>query len=338
MNVLFGPILLLAIAGAGQAPASPPSQPRVVLSRAVGDVEAALRALTPARPEGYLLLGEELADEASTPEEVALARRLFVLAIETGRDRGAAAVCATACRAIAGLAGSDSDRRWLEAIARRFDPAAPAPTPPARAESAVHPQIGLRAATALGLARSGRANLTARYLEDPDVLATLRRYDGVLRTEGLPGAEAWLLEQTETWPLGVGSLDRVERLPGDGAPVYRFDPVNHGNPGPELTDRQLVAHLRLESRLLSGIHRSWAAQLAAEQGEPLRDADPSRLAAHFGVDASATVYRDGVWIAPGSGDSESQSPEGPYARPDAGEDAGRSLDTNNDRAPRSPEP
>ena len=289
-------VMLLMCATVSAAESTQPVE-RLTLSRAVGDLTPSLAALSPSDPEAYLLLAEEIADEAGTPERIALARRLFVLAIELDRGRGATPVSAAACRGLAGVAGSESDRRWLEAIARRFDASAPSPVPLVRTESEVNPQTGLRAATALGLARSGRANLAARYLEDPEVAGLIRRYDGVLRTDGLPGAESWLLEQTETWPLGVGSLDRVERLPGDGAPVYRFDPINEGDPGPDLTDRQLVAHLRLESRLLNGIHRSWAAQLAADQGEPLRDAEPDRLAKHFGIDPSANVYRDGDWVA-----------------------------------------
>lgn len=261
-----------------------------------------LAALSPEDPEGYLLLGEALADEASDAEDVALARRLLVLALDHGRRAGRADVAGSAARALASMAGSDTDRRWLEAIAVVFEGGGAAASAPARGGvvgvADVDPEVAHRAAAAFGLARSGRANLAERSLRDPRVAALIRRYDDVLRSEGLPGAEAWLRAQIESWPIGVGSLDRIERVPGEDPPRYRFDRTNGGDPGPKLTDRELVAFLRLESRLLSGIHRSWAAQLAADQGAPLRDPDPGRVPRVLGVDASLSVWRDGVWMAP----------------------------------------
>jgi hypothetical protein len=66
----------------------------------------------------------------------------------------------------------------------------------------------------------------------------------------------------------------------------------------KLTPEQWLAQIRLESLLLSGIHRSWGAQVASDLGEPLRDPDARELPGVLGVDAARTVWRNGAWARP----------------------------------------
>ncbi|MEL7473742.1 MAG: hypothetical protein AAGK04_10535 [Planctomycetota bacterium] len=282
---------------------------RVAFALQADELEQRLAALDPSEPREYYRLAEEVADRLDSPERLALARRLFVLALELDRARPAPSVAGPACRALASLATSENDRRWLEALARQFEASSVGEAVVFDPER-VAPELGHRAATAFGLARAGRAHLVGRYLDDPDVVALIQRYDELLRVDGLPGALNWLESQIESWPVTTGSLDRIERVRGAQPPRYQLDSTNGGNPGPRLTDRELVAFLRLESRLLSGIHRSWAAQIAADLGAPLRDADAATAARTLGIDASRTLYREGAWVSP------LQSPPTPDPAPD----------------------
>jgi hypothetical protein len=73
-----------------------------------------------------------------------------------------------------------------------------------------------------------------------------------------------------------------------------------GNPGPTITEEEMANHLRIEAVLLEGEQRSWAAQLVADAGAPLRDLDPAELAATYGVDPARPVWRGGEWVAGGA--------------------------------------
>jgi hypothetical protein len=65
-----------------------------------------------------------------------------------------------------------------------------------------------------------------------------------------------------------------------------------------MSNGQLVVHLRAESELLEGSQKSWAAQVAADQGAPFIDLDPASVPTVFGVDPTRTIFRDGRWIRP----------------------------------------
>lgn len=54
----------------------------------------------------------------------------------------------------------------------------------------------------------------------------------------------------------------------------------------------------MESALLSGAQQSWATQLLADQGARLIELNPEDVPELYGVDVSASVYRDGAWVAP----------------------------------------
>jgi hypothetical protein len=51
----------------------------------------------------------------------------------------------------------------------------------------------------------------------------------------------------------------------------------------------------MESLLLQGSQRSWAAQLSVDHGAPLLDPDPDAVADTFNIDPTLVLYRDGQW-------------------------------------------
>lgn len=275
-----------------QAPATSPAG-QVTLPE---ELLARLGALDPARPIDYFTLGEEVADVYQTPADRQIAQHLFVLAFELDRRQGGPArLSGSACLALAELASLERDRKWLWALARAVDP---------RFQRAGLDEAGVtssrtdayRAATAIGLVRSGDGVAARQMLKEPGVRETIRRYERLLSESGQTGGLRALENEAERWPCAECANARIVKKFGSNPPEYRLCTNCAGHPGPKLTIAQLVAQLRFESRLLRGIQRSWSAQIAADGGEPLRDPEPSELAAALGVDVSAVYWRGGRWV------------------------------------------
>ena len=261
-------------------------------------MESRLTELAPANPEAYLLLGEEILDEAIDRRQTELARTLFVLAVELDRaHQGGSWVAPSACVALASMTRVEGDRRWLLAIAARLDRRY---APQALAIGLDGQQAeppGLAAAEALGLARSGQGLRARELLADGGVRALLGEFGTLLGFTAASGA-IWQVDQwAARWPCPECGNERVVFRPDTDPPSYRECYTCRGNPGPDLSTREIIDHLRLESRLLDGIHRSWAAQLAIDRGTPLRDPLPEEIAPALGVNPRLCVWRDGAWAA-----------------------------------------
>lgn len=275
-------------AGAGATGESLMALPEALVSR--------LRALDPARPVEYFALGEEVADVYQTPADRQIAKHLFVLSFELDRRQGGTArLAGSACMALADLAALERDRKWLWALARAVDP---------RFQRAGWGEVeagatrldAYRAATALGLVRSGDGVAAQQLLKEPGVRETIRRYERLLLESGDTGGLRVIESEAQRWPCAECANARIVKKFGTTPPEYRLCTNCGGHPGPKLSIAQLVAQLRFESRLLRGIQRSWSAQIAADGGEPIRDPEPSELAAALGVDPAAPYWRDGAWV------------------------------------------
>ncbi len=261
-------------------------------------IEERLSRLNPDDPMAYFELAEEIAYESPDPQGLDLARRLFVLASELDRARNPQApLAASACLALAELSTSADERRWLLAIARslreRSDPASSAAGPEPPALDVASPAAAL--AEALDRWRAGDHRRAQGLLERPDVADLLNQHGSVL-TGGAPGI---MNEFRPTLACRECRNQRIVRSDHDPAHPMRLCYTCGGNPGPRLTDQILVEHLRLESMLLSGAQRSWAAQLVVDRGEPLRDADPGELAPWFNIDPRKSIWLNGEWVSPG---------------------------------------
>lgn len=291
------------------AAAAEPSGPRATIP----DFVARLEALTPGTPGvsgasgahlTYFELAEEVSTEMPDASAVALARRLFVLSYALEPPTGA--LRASACYALASLATDERERRRLLALAEALrppetyapsggsattSPSSAAGRPPSGAQEA-----SFALATALGLYRSGDYGRAASIFERADVRALLDRFSGQVG-----GAEA-LLREVRSRPTCRECRNqrvvRTEDAGGGGPPPLRLCSTCGGNPGPPLEPARRLSILRVESALLSGAQQSWATQLLADQGARLIELNPEDVPELYGVDVSASVYRDGAWVAP----------------------------------------
>lgn len=256
-----------------------------------------LALLDPSKPEAYFDLAEEVADAAKTVDDHALARRLYVLAFELDRVRTGGApgpMGAAACVGLASIARREQDKRWLVALAVAVDPRQSQPGWVRLERESADADAAYAAASALGLVRSGEGTQARVLLDDAKVASVLRRYERLLSEQGGTRYSSTVELEAAKWPCRDCLNQRiVKRTPKAGD--FKLCPLCNGNPGPRLSDADLLAQWRLESLLLSGIHRSWSAQVATDDGEPLRDPEPEELAPTLGVDASLTRFRDGEW-------------------------------------------
>ncbi len=250
----------------------------------------------------YLMLAEELADEANTPDEVRLARRLFVYTLQIGRESNDAyqrTLGASAALALAQKAATQTERRWLLSMAGELDSRFASALRDPRAPPAWDWSVGLQAAEALGLARSGDGRDALKRLDKPSVRAVLREISPLLGVRGGGGAAGLVERLARGWPCPECGGKRVIHKRRDGEMQLERCPTCLGNPGPrELTSDELSAHLRAELRLLHGSVRNWSAQIELDHGEPLREPSISGLQRFYRVDPLARVWSDGQWVRP----------------------------------------
>jgi hypothetical protein len=263
-------------------------------SKRIAELPKRLEALSPAAPRAYLELGEEVASESADDVDRRLARQLYVLAFELDRRSKFPdpQLGGSVCLALAAVAESDDEKRWLTALAETL---APEGTPDMRrikSTTASRDPAAFDLATMLSFVRIGEGRRAAKILEKPGVSELLDKCDKLLQP-GIGGASR-VRERIAEWP--ICSECRNHRTIKDATGVH-LCPSCHGTPGPILPAGELVGHIRTESVLLSGQQRSWAGQLIADGGATLRELDPSELAATYGVSAARPVWRLGVWVA-----------------------------------------
>lgn len=301
-----------AALGAAQPVGSPSAPPR---TQAMADRHAArLAALTPAEPEAYLLLAEEVLDGASGPTDTRLAADLFGRAFELARSRpGDRHIAASACHGLAEATGVQRDRPWYEALATVVDPAgssSPAwmrKPPPTSVDA-----LPFRLVAVLGYVRAGEGVIARQLLVKPEIAQAFRAIEPLMRRGGVPGGLSWLEREAMAWPCRECANEGVVRRGGGPQPEFRACPVCGGTPGPAMQAAELLAQVRLESWLLQGEQRSWAAQLAADDGAPLADPDPAALCTRAGIDAARMYWRQGRWVrhADGRDDDPAAVPGG----------------------------
>lgn len=301
----------------GPDPVAPPTNPLEGL--AVRDLEERLLALTPDRPQDYFDLAEEVASEATEPEQVSLATTLYVLSFEIDRRRRDGRLGASACVALADLSRLSRERSWLLALAGALDPRYAQPDWSRVDPVRVSDETAYLAVTAVSYVRSGEGRRARDLLSNPAVLALIRRYEALLSPVGLPGMADVLAREAQRWPCPECGFDRISRKAGSVPPEYVACHTCGGNPGMRLSTDEFIAHLRFESTVLEGVQRSWSAQVATDAGRPLRDPDPDELAPTLGVDATRNYWRDGRWVSldpPVKAEPRPSTPEAPAPLPE----------------------
>ncbi len=305
MKRSFLQLLIVAAAinlpvGSARAQDTPPPQSTQAADQALHatEREARLAALAPDMPEAYYILGEEVAAEADTEEDFSLAQRLYVLTIvlASSRDDGAT-LAASAAVALADITRAEADRRALWSIARTLDPRYGVRDWSRSTEVTITDDVAYLTATVLGKIRAGWGTTVMKDLRKPEVRRLIQRYSalitGSINQNIFPELERW----AQAWPCPECRNERIVTKRHTGKIERRLCYTCGGNPGPKLTTEQLIGQLRFESFLLNSRQRSWGAQVAADLGEPLRDADISTLPLRFGVDSSLVLYRNGQWVS-----------------------------------------
>lgn len=281
-------MLIMVVLASSLQPAQPPV--------AVDPLEARLAALMPDDAEAYFLLGEEMAVEALHADEFDLVRHLYVVAFELDRQAGGSQLGASVCLALASIERLESRKAWLRALAGAMDDRYAVNEWFESTRLNVDDETALLVATALGHTRAGEGRSHAkRILDRPDVRAVLEEYESLLGNTGLSGGLTRLDSYINEWPCPECDNERIVSRQGTKPVQYRMCYTCDGDPGPRLESSELISYLRFESRLLSGLQRSWAAQVASDAGEPLRDPEPADLAHVLGVNAELVYWRDGAW-------------------------------------------
>lgn len=288
---------------AGDPPAQQEAAPPVVVSAPASwrgdavlteEILAGLAALGAGDPESLLRAGEDFAAMGS-PLSVRVARRMLAGAIEVDRERGGGRVAASACLLLAELSTSEADRRWFAALARAMEAGAANRAWLRQGDDSYNAEAAYNGACVVGLVRAGDGLAARQLLNEPGVRQILLDHERLLSTIGEPGGLAYLEKEAARWPCPECRNDRVVRTVVDRQAQYKLCPTCRGNPGPTLSDDAIILQLRLEARLLHGVQRSWAAQLAADHGLPLDDPDPEELSKVLGFDSRAFIFKDGGW-------------------------------------------
>lgn len=314
MRPISAIVLLLTLAFAGASAAQPPAPPAMPdqpetpapqqppapappSTSLTEEFAPRLATLSPQDPLAYFLLAEEVADRAREPADVQLAVTLYVLAFELDRRPGQpGTLAASAALGLSEITRLERDRRWLLAMAGALDKRFAQPDWNVPASLSISEETALKAATAIGYARSGDGRDARRFLEDPGTRDLLVRYDRAIGSSGETGALSRITKYASQWPCPECGNARVLTKLTEKGPDLRLCGTCRGNPGPRLSEEEFIAQLRFESYLLNGIQRSWAAQTMVDHGAPLRDPDPEDLAESMGVDPARPYFRDGKWI------------------------------------------
>ncbi len=256
-----------------------------------------LSSLSPERPIHYFLLAEDVRD-AERPD-TDLARQLLVRALLFDRDNS---LSPSALRLLAQIADEPAQSRAMEALAEAaapssspYGPIDPKPDPLAPS-SITNAETALAAATALGRYRSGDYARAATLFDRPEAGAALADYAALI-----PGLSAIVREVHERPNCRECHNARIVRADASSAEAInnvRLCYTCRGNPGPRLSDRDLLNQLRVEAALLNAHHASWSTQFLMDAAASLHDLDPSSLADLYNIDPAATHWRDGVWLNP----------------------------------------
>lgn len=223
---------------------------------------ARLAKLDPVRPLDYLELAEEVADAAASPEERALARRLFGLAGALDSRR----LGRSAMLALASLADSDAERVRALAAAELVGGSALA-----RGESAGVAQT-VRERDAQQLEALARAFSLHRLGEGRRALAALRQADADLLLDAVGPA---LAGGAEAFRAECRAMRGASQLPSDPAAVARQHAV--------------------ELALRRGELRSASLDLLLHGDDPLPEIDLADPISTWGVDPARAWWREGAW-------------------------------------------
>lgn len=263
--------------------------------------ESRLESLTPSNPIAYFRLAEEVASSGGTADEQQLARRLYAIAFALTSDESSIKdsefpIAASACLGLADLERSTSRKRWLLALAGRIDPRYATRSWDASEQANPSNEAALLLAEAIGLSLSGDGSLARERFDDPRVAALLEETRGILDRPGTGASSTLIKREAQIWPCPECGNARAVPDRSEGGQVRRLCSTCRGNPGPVISRDTFVAYLAYQAVILHGTQRSWSADLAVNQGQPLLDPQPEEVAVYVGIDPTKVYYRKGRWL------------------------------------------
>lgn len=223
---------------------------------------AALEALDPAVPVGYIELAETIADTADSPQQRQLAIRLFALGATLAPEQWGR----SGMLGVLELLEDEQQIRGVRALLELQEDMRPSMLPDRRIVMGSQTRASIIAFDVLSSIRSGNIK-TARSLlrHSSGPREVLEQYE-----DDVPGGMRRLLERVES--------------------ALENRPI-------QLTGSEYVAQLQVQSRLLGGRRETWSAALSAWQGRPLEDVAGSDLGHVLNLDLSKTTWQ-GRWMQP----------------------------------------
>jgi predicted RNA-binding Zn-ribbon protein involved in translation (DUF1610 family) len=259
-----------------------------------------LERLVPHDPAGYLELAEEILDDKNDHDVRKLAIELCVMAHHLDiHDGGGTLVSSSACALLAAIPGNEAHAKWLRVISRMLADESPDSSGDRTDVNMIDYALRYRIATLLGQLRSGDGAAAKAGLSKTDIIDSIRSLESMFISLGIIADPDELGRQASRWPCpDCGNERIVRRIVAGSGQSWRICASCGGVPGPRMFRSELLSSLRVESALLEGEQRSWAAQLSMDFGAPLVDPVPEAVALVFRIDPKLCVFRDGRWSKP----------------------------------------
>ncbi len=267
----------------------------------VPDLRARLAALGPADPAAYFNLAEEVAVEMRDSAGRRLAQELYVLAFEAARAQGPmararGALGPSVCLALADLASSERERKWLLVMARLLAESAGTRAAALPLEPAEEPGAEALAA-AIDLLRAGEGAQARDLLKRPEAQRLVPMVAPML------GSARRLFDDPRA-SAGCATCRNRRTARGQGDAEQGPCPQCGGNPGAALTSDEFIASLRVEGALVGSGPETWSADLLINEGRSLDELGPDALAQRYGLNPKALFWEarpggpawTGAWV------------------------------------------
>lgn len=260
----------------------------------------ALGALSPQRPSEYLELAEDVLDQNDDFASRRLAIELSVIAHRLDvQDGGETVIASGACALLASIHGNEAHATWLKSMARSLGNIGDASIQSEGQTFVIDHAMRYRIALLLGQLRSGDGASVRAGLAKSEVVDTMNSMERIFLSLGISADPSEIAREASRWPCPDCGNERLVRRSQAGAdPPWKICALCGGVPGPKVFRAELLNSLRVESVLLEGTQRSWAAQLAVDFGAPLVDPAPETVAQVFRCDPEKSVFRNGRWEKP----------------------------------------
>ena len=218
-----------------------------------------LQALDPAVPGDYFELAEHVADTADSPGDRDLAIRLFALAATLDPDRwGHGSLLGIRLL----LSGDEKRLRAVSALLELHDDDRPNLLPRQEVTLGAESTAAVKAFDVISFIRTGDSTRVRNLLQHGN------------------GVREMLEAHGDSVPGGMKRL--LDRASARNAQVL-------------LNEKEYIALLQVQSRLLGGRQETWAATLAVGRGRPLEDLSEAQLGSVLELDLEMTTWRDGAW-------------------------------------------